>query len=129
MTLTILDERRRNQDVDRRQLGGAWPSHDLIFTTASGTAIHPRNFNRRFNQLAKMHRLDVEGRFGTHVGRRTVATTLLARGANLQAVSRFLGHSHPSITTDIYRTLFPEELKPLVLEFPTERAADHVRSR
>jgi hypothetical protein len=41
-----LISRRRQQAVERLAVGPAWADSDLVFTTASGTPVDPRNFNR-----------------------------------------------------------------------------------
>ena len=54
MTATVADalqRRREAQQTEREVAGPMWQENDLVFTTAVGTPIHPRNDYRAFRQL------------------------------------------------------------------------------
>lgn len=76
----------------------AWADHGLVFTTAIGTAIEPRNVNRQW--------LKVCAAAGTrpirpHDLRHACATYLLAAGVDVKTVSGTLRHGRLA-TTEIY---------------------------
>ena len=67
-----------------------WQDNDLVFTTAVGTPIHPRNDYRAFRQL--IDRAGVR-RVRLHDLRHTAASMLLAEGVAVRVVMEILGHS------------------------------------
>ncbi len=73
---------------------------NLIFTTESGEPIDPRNALRDFETVTDKAGVP-EGPL--HSLRHTFATLLLESGADIEAVSRQLGHARTSITMDVYR--------------------------
>jgi len=48
-----LQEHKKRQDGERRELGDAWPCHGLVFPSSIGAPIEPRNVNRRWDELRK----------------------------------------------------------------------------
>jgi len=96
--LTSLREHKAQQN-ELRQLLGAWPDHDLLFTSAVGTPIQPRNLARDYDRWVKKAGVP---RIRIHDQRHTNATLLLQMGTDPKVVSERLGHSQTSITMDIY---------------------------
>jgi integrase len=62
------------QEADRKAAGSAWQRSDLVFTTAFGNPIDPRNFNRSWDR--RLVRSQVR-RITVHDGRRSCATLLV----------------------------------------------------
>ncbi len=76
----VIDDHRRNQDLERELAGEAWASSKLAFASTVGTPLNPSNVRRAFDMLA--HRAGVP-RIRLHDLRHTYIT--LARDAGLDA--------------------------------------------
>ena len=66
-----------------------------LFTSQKGGAFTPNTLQQLFHRMyteAKIHGAS------SHSGRRTFATTLIEKGADIKAVSRLMGHSSISMT-------------------------------
>ena len=109
--LDVLRGRQQEQKLERELCDSAWVDSGLIFTTAIGTAIHPRNVNRALYKICEQHRLP---KFSSHSARHTLITTLLQAGEKLEVVSAIAGHANTSITLDIYREVLEEEKRAAV---------------
>jgi integrase len=99
-TVDALREHRKRQLEERLAFGPAYQDdHDLVFREADGRLVHPRNFSDRFRAAAK--RLGLP-RIRLHDLRHTHVTLLRKMGVPVEVVSKRVGHSSPSITSDIY---------------------------
>jgi integrase len=96
---TALRHRQKEQRADREKAGDAWQESDLVFTTALGTPIDPRNFNRSWS--ARHARSEVR-KITVHDGRRTCATLLVDLEVHPLHVMRILRHAQFSVTMEIY---------------------------
>ena len=96
----LLRDHRVMQDAERRLVGAAWQDHTgLVFTTATGGPVDPRNLLRTVEAAAKRAGVaDV----GVHTLRHSAAVTWLENGTHIKAVADLLGHSSISVTGDIY---------------------------
>jgi integrase len=103
--VAALRAHRMRQREQRRLLGSAWRDLNLVFTTADGGPIAPRNLIRRFKQLTAQAELPAIPFHGT---RHTHATLLLRNGVHAKVVSERLGHSSISITLDTYSHILPD---------------------
>lgn len=75
-------------------------SGGLVFTTATGRPIEPNNFVRSFQRLCRQHGLRV---IKVHHLRHTAATLLKKLGVPARDTQLILGHSHISVTQEIYQ--------------------------
>jgi integrase len=100
-----LDRRRELQLIEQEIAGSMWQHSDLIFTTAIGTPIHPRNDYRAFRHL--VDKADLRP-VRLHDLRHTAASLLLAEGVAARVVMEILGHSQISITLNTYTHVDPE---------------------
>jgi integrase len=92
--------RRSEQDAERDKAGALWnDSYGLVFTTAVGTPVHPRNDYRSFRLITDRAGLR---RIRVHDLRHTTATLLLAQGVPARVVMEILGHSQISVTLNTY---------------------------
>ena len=102
---SALERRRMDQVRERESAGPLWRHSGLVFTTARGTPIHPRNDYRAFQQLVVRAGLR---RVRLHDLRHTSASMLLSQGVAPRVVMEILGHSQISITMNTYTHVDPE---------------------
>jgi integrase len=76
-----------------------WHETGLVFTSAVGTALDPRNVAKRFTSVCRKAKV---GKWHPHELRHTAASLMLANGIALQVVSDILGHASIRITSDVY---------------------------
>jgi integrase len=103
-TVLLLREHRADQRAARQLAGGAYEDHDLIFATAIGTPIDPRNLLRAWKKVTA-----AAGQSGLrfHDLRHAHASLMLAQGTHPKIVSERLGHSGVRITLDTYSHVLP----------------------
>lgn len=94
-----LRNHRERQQREREAAGGRWHGTGLVFTTAIGTPIEPRNLNRAFTALLRRAGLR---HVRLHDLRHTTATLLRADGVDLRVIMQILGHSALAVTSDTY---------------------------
>jgi integrase len=93
-------EHQINQQQQRQAVGDAWCDQDLVFTTSTGGPIRGNHLlQRHFEPLCR--RLGLP-RICLHDLRYTAATLMLRQRQPTEYVAKVLGHSKPSITSDIY---------------------------
>ncbi|HME77105.1 MAG TPA: site-specific integrase [Mycobacterium sp.] len=97
--VAMLRRHKAAQNAERLAAGDQWEDHGLVFTTALGHKIEPRNLLRTIEVAAK--KAGVTG-IGVHTLRHSAATDWLNSGVNIKAVADLLGHSSIAITGDIY---------------------------
>ena len=101
----------RSQQLQRQlRLGQLWQGNspeygDLVFTTANGRPIAPRNLVRRFQGLAAKAKLPA---LAFHGLRHAHATQLLRDGISAKVVSERLGHASIALTLDTYSHVLPD---------------------
>lgn len=100
-----LQEHKKRQDAERRELGDAWREHGLLFPSSIGTPIEPRNVNRRWDELRKKAGLEW---LRLHDLRHGCATFLLAQGVPPRAIMEVLGHAEIGVTMNTYTHVLPQ---------------------
>jgi integrase len=96
-----LRRHHANQAADRLAAGPAWNGErDLVFTTAVGTPIDPRNLRRAFSGLTNAAGL---GHWHPHELRHSTASLLSAAGVPLEQIADMLGHDGTRMTAQVYR--------------------------
>ena len=117
-----LIENYKHLELERHRKD--WQENDLIFPAPSGIPTDQRNLHRYFKPLLEKVGLS-NIRF--HDLRHTAATLMLMNGIPLMVVLRWLGHSKPSITLDIYSHFLPviqkeaaELMDELVIPIPSK---------
>lgn len=103
--VSALQEHHTKQEAERRKAGDSWQESGLVFTTAIGTPLEPRNVNRWFKALCG--RAEVRP-IRLHDLRHTCATFLLTQGVPARVVMEILGHSAINVTMNIYAHVLPE---------------------
>jgi integrase len=96
---TILRAHRRRQLQERFAAGSSWRETGLVFTTADGGFIEPRNANRIFYNLCRKANLP---QLRVHDLRHSCATLLFTMGVQPATVQRILRHSSITVTTGTY---------------------------
>lgn len=95
----LLKEHQKEQIKTRLKLGDQWQDSDKIFTQWNGKPIHPDTISGWFARFIKKNNLPP---VHLHSLRHTNATLLIASGADLRTVSKRLGHSNMTTTSNIY---------------------------
>jgi integrase len=116
----IYQHATRDRDITpSRRPGRACQDQDLVFSTAIGTPLDPRNLNRSFRTLLIRARAGVDQvetadgrtrwvtRVRLHDLRHSCASFLLSQGASPRVVMEVLGHSGIAITMDTYAHVLP----------------------
>jgi integrase len=95
-----LRAQRRRQLADRMAAGPAWSDSGLVFTTAIGTPLAPRNFRRSFDRLTRRAGL---GHWHPNELRHSFTSLCSAAGVRLEDVADMLGHTTTRMTSQVYR--------------------------
>ena len=110
-----LKAHRVRQLEERLVAGTRWRDGGLVFASAVGTGLEPRNLHRAFKAMLKRAGLP-DIRF--HDLRHSAASLMLAQGVPLRVVMEVLGHSSISLTADTYSHVMPSLVRDA-----TEKAA------
>jgi integrase len=106
---TVLRARRKAQIEDRLRAGGSWDNEQgLIFTTALGGALEPRNVLRRFDKVARDAGFP---EVHLHTLRHSAASLLLRKGHHMKVVQEILGHSTFAVTAEVYSHVAPVQAR------------------
>lgn len=109
--VALLRARREAQRVERAATE-VWEEHvydgervELVFTTLTGGVLNRQKATKVLARAAVAAGIDPRG-LGTHVGRRTVVTTLYAEeGIDLADIARHVGHASSATTAGYVRRL------------------------
>jgi len=102
--LDVLKQHYQRQLEVKNQAGDVWQDHDYVFCTSIGTHLHPNHAVSELKKLLKQAGLP-DIRF--HDLRHSAATLLLSLGVHPKVVQELLGHTHISMTMDIYSHVLP----------------------
>jgi integrase len=69
-----------------------------VFTKPDGALVARQQIDKLLRRAAATVGLD-SARLGTHVGRRTVVTTLYTAGTDIGVIARHVGHASPTTTS------------------------------
>ncbi len=104
-TVAVLRAHRARQRKQRLAAGSAWVDTGLVFTTATGEAVHPADVTDQFQFLGRQAGLPP---IRLHDLRHGAATLALAAGVDMKTVQAMLRHSSITITADTYTSVLPE---------------------
>ncbi len=105
-TTRALAEHRRQQAAERLKAGADYQQNDLVFATAEGSPLMPRNLKRRhFRPILERAKLPED--FRLYDLRHSCATLLLSAGEHPKVVSERLGHASITLTLDVYSHVLP----------------------
>jgi len=104
MVVTMLRDHRRRQDDAKADFNAKaepaeWEDPGLVFTTAAGRKVDPRNVNRWWDSVCE--RAEVR-HTRVHDLRHTAATMLFRAGVDLNEIRALLRHTRLATTADIY---------------------------
>ncbi|MBE6728084.1 MAG: helix-turn-helix domain-containing protein [Ruminococcaceae bacterium] len=97
--IEVLRQHQKEQITTRLKLGDKWINSNKIFTQWNGKAIHPCTVSAWFSDFIKKNNLPP---IHLHSLRHTNATLLIASGVDLRTVSKRLGHSNMTTTSNVY---------------------------
>ena len=98
-TVQLLRLYQAYYDGLRLKNGDRWIESGYVFTRDDGGTMNPDNVTQWLSGFAKRHDLPP---IHPHKFRHTMASLLICNGTNVLTVSKRLGHSKVSTTTDIY---------------------------
>lgn len=104
VVVAALRGHQARQSDDKAAADGRWTESGLVFTTATGGHLEPRNLNTTFARL--LGRAQVRP-IRLHDLRHTCATLLLSRGVSPRMVMDILGHSQIAVTMNTYGHVIP----------------------
>jgi len=116
MVVTVLREHQRQQDQAKKrakqqaedlglEIKVLWADDGLVFTTAAGRPIDPRNVNRWWDVVCEQAGVR---RVRVHDLRHTAATLLFRAGVDLNEIRALLRHTRIGTTADIYVDVFDD---------------------
>lgn len=121
--IEMLKTYKRQYSEHRLALGNKWNNTGFLFTQENGNPMHPdtltdycKEFSIKYNKLInktneenknkkEFEKLKLLPHINPHAFRHTQASLLFFSGADCTTISKRLGHSKVSTTTDIYSHL------------------------
>lgn len=116
----LLKTYKKQYNENRLLLGSKWNNTNFLFTQENGNPMHPdtltdycSEFSKKYNKLINKEnkgkkeneKLKLLPHINPHAFRHTQASLLFFAGADCTTISKRLGHSKVSTTTDIYSHL------------------------
>jgi len=108
MTWVALLDHQQAQMKEREAAGQRWQDHGLVFPSAVGTPMEPRNLNRHFEGLRERAGL---GKVRLHDLRHTMVTLLMDLGVPPHIVRAIARHSDVDLTMKIYSHANLDEMR------------------
>ncbi len=93
-------------------MGSSWKDQNLVFPSGRGTPLQAGYPQKACKQIFATIGLD--NSFTFHNLRHTAASIMLNNGMSLVEVSKYLGHSSPTITAEIYAHVMPGGLEKAI---------------
>lgn len=105
-TMDLLEDWKTFQEADAKKKGPFYQNKGgLLFTQENGSPMHPDSVTTWLNRFSERHQLP---HINPHKFRHTMASMLIYEHVDPVSVSKRLGHSQVSITTDIYAHVIEE---------------------
>ncbi len=98
-TMQLLRQYRTWQNEERMRLGEYYVYQGFVFSQGNGKPMHPDSVTPWLSKFSKRHGLP---HVNPHAFRHTMASMLYFNGVDSVSISKRLGHSKVSTTTDIY---------------------------
>lgn len=103
-TMDLLKE-YRNWYIDLSLNSDKWENSNFLFVQKNGLPMHPDSLTDWFNKFSKRHNLT---HINPHAFRHTMASVLYFNNIDSISISKRLGHSKVSTTTDLYSHVLQE---------------------
>jgi site-specific recombinase XerD len=97
--MSLLKEYRLWLTEQRLMMGDKWQNSGYVFPNETGGAMYPGNIAAWLRRFSIRHNLP---HINPHAFRHTQASLLFFNGVDAVSISKRLGHSQVSTTTDIY---------------------------
>lgn len=105
-TMDLLTTWKTAQEADAKKKGAFYKNPEgLLFTQEDGSPMHPDSVTTWLDRFSKRHNLP---HINPHKFRHTMASMLIFEHVDPVSVSKRLGHSQVSTTTDIYAHVIEE---------------------
>ena len=104
-TMVLLKKWKAYQEEERLRLGEYYQDRDFVFARDNGQPMHPDTVTDWMKKFSKRHNLP---HINPHKFRHTMASMLIFNRVDPVSVSKRLGHSQVSTTTDIYAHVIEE---------------------
>jgi integrase len=97
--IPVLQEYKKEQTADILKSGNKWNRTDFVFCQENGEPIFPSSVNLYLNRFTEKYDLP---HINPHAFRHSMVSMLFRKGLDPITISKRLGHSKVSTTTDIY---------------------------
>lgn len=101
----MLRKYRREWSAHKLAMGDLWANTEVLFPSDDGKLPRPTRLNHDLDLFTKRHGLP---HLHPHTFRHSVASIMIASGVDVVTVSNVLGHSKPSMTTNVYAHMIDE---------------------
>lgn len=101
----ILKKWRACQAENRFKLGDLYHDNDLVFAREDGNPMHPDSVTKWYAKFAERNNLK---HINPHAFRHSMASILFFNKVDPVSISKRLGHSQVSTTTDVYSHIIAE---------------------
>lgn len=98
-TLHVLIAHRGAQELERTEMGDHYIDHGLVWAKDDGTPLDPGVLSKTFSRISKAAG---SRKVRLHDLRHGAASLHLAAGTTMGMLSKLMGHSSHSFTTDLY---------------------------
>lgn len=112
---SLLQDLQLHFELQRKHItfmGSSWKDQNLVFPSSRGTPLQAGYPEKACKQIFAVIGLD--NSFTFHNLRHTAASIMLNNGMSLVEVSKYLGHSSPTITAEIYAHVMPGGLEKAI---------------
>lgn len=106
--VAVLRRVKQAQSALRSELGERAKHNDFVFTNTLGDMLAPNNLKNHMNAICLQAGVK---RIRIHDLRHTYASLALRAGTRIEVVSKQLGHSSATMTLDVYRHVYQEEMQ------------------
>ena len=104
-TMQLLKQYKAWQAEEILRLGSYYQRNDFVFCQDSGAPMHPDSVTTWLDRFSKRHDLP---HINPHAFRHTMTSLLIFNGMDSVSISKRLGHSQVSTTTNIYAHVMEE---------------------
>lgn len=104
-TMQLLRQYKAWQNEERLRLGEYFDYQGFVFSQDNGKPMHPDSVTSWLSKFSKRHGLP---HVNPHAFRHTMASLLCFNHVDIVSISKRLGHSKVSTTTDIYSHVIAE---------------------